>query len=152
MKIFYFLVLTITCLFSMKCNYNITPLSFGAYDPENKDPTNSSSILSIVCSGKKPVSFKITCDAGLGHEASISTGRLMTHASKTTLKYNLFTDQLYVNILGDDISGKSIEGTTSDSGFKNNSANIPIFGRIFPFQEGPSGSYTDTIRITIVTH
>lgn len=161
-KFLVFLLMMMDSAFLISCDFTITALNFGTYDPSNKAPTDSTSIFKVSCKDNKSINYSITCDQGTGINASIKGGRLLsTQSSRSTLTYNLYTDNYYLTILGNGISGNSIEGKTiknkrdncgsgSVQGSGPSEATETIFGRIPARQDSAPGIYSDTIRVTVV--
>lgn len=117
-----------------------TSVAFGVYNPISATPTDSLGTISYFCPGAlAPV---ISINAG---GSGTFSPRQMVSAFSDVLGYNLYADAARTIVWGDGTGGTStVPGTTSTK-----PATANVYGRIFPGQSVGSGSYSDTLTVTI---
>ena len=124
-----------------------TPVNFGIYDPSSGSPTNANGSVSIEC-GVLGVdvlpSFTVSLSAG---QASSYAPRKMASGT-SSLSYNLYTTASHTIVWGDGTSGTS---TNAFDGLLSlqASTSLTVYGSIPVGQYASSGSYTDTIVVTV---
>ena len=125
------------------CSVSATALNFGAAIP---NPINSNvdgqSTVTATCSTGAP--YTIAMNLGTGAGATFPGGRRMTSGA-STLGYNLYTDPSRTTVWGDGTASSAVS-----SGAGNGVAQpIAVYGRIPSGQTVATGTYTDTITVTI---
>jgi len=122
------------------CNVSAFDLAFGRYDPLQPTPTDQTTTISVTCT--LDVSYIIGLNAGAGSGATVAT-RKMT-SSSGALDYSLYRDGARTMVWG------NTAGTDTVSGI---GTGIPIdytvYGRISARQPIRSGTYQDTITVSI---
>ncbi|BBI99209.1 biofilm synthesis protein [Ferrigenium kumadai] len=112
-----------------------TELAFGNYDGGQNDRTST---------------ITVTCSTGTSYEIGLNDGanynapnRRMKHGAADYLNYELYSDAGRTTRWGNDDSGDVhmiSDGTAQ---------NIDVYGRMPAGQNGPIGSYADTITVTV---
>ena len=129
------------------CTVSATPLAFGAINPLNAGPIDTSGAVTVTCS---PIGLLI------GYNIRLSKGTSGTYASRTltsgarTLSYNIYTDAAHTQVWGDG-SGASVDlpgGFLISVG--NTSLQSPIYARIASAAGAYGGAYTDTITVSVI--
>lgn len=138
------------------CTVATGGLSFGAgYDPFSVLPDDSATAtVTVECTASAliqacTVPYEVSLDPG--GAASYSPREMSQGAS--SLQYNIYTDPTRLLIWGDGIAS----GTLTVSGILNfpllfggtRSADHQAYGRIFAGQVVDSGSYTDSVTVTV---
>ena len=140
------------------CFVSANPVAFGVYTTTDATPTDGASSITVECQGNKYVFVTVSIDAGTGNGASFA-GRRMTSAFDT-LQYNLYLDAARRVVFGNGSGGSQpVACTTGETSLPYcNGSNpsgafrrveIPFYGRIPALQNVASGSYSDTIGITV---
>ncbi|HET8724101.1 MAG TPA: spore coat U domain-containing protein [Anaeromyxobacteraceae bacterium] len=118
------------------CAVSITAPAFGDYDTTSLKPTDAVGLVRISCVSGASIAISAGGAGSFFPRAMRSGG--------ATLAYNLFTDAARTRIWGE-------WGTGTEVLFVPQGPNrsVPIFGRIPPLQDVPSGLYTDTLIATV---
>ena len=124
------------------CTVAAAALNFGAAIP---NPINSNvdaqSNVTATCSTGAP--YTIALNVGTGSGATFPARRMTSGAN--TLVYSLYSDPGRGTVWGDGTGGSSLA-----NGSGNGAAQaITVYGRIPSGQAVPTGTYTDTITVTI---
>lgn len=124
------------------CSVTAAALSFGATIPNpinaNVDATST---ITATCSAGAP--YTIALSAGTGTGATFAVRRMMSGANG--LSYALYTDPGRGTIWGNGTAGNVLSNNTGNGAAQA----ITVFGRILAPQTVPTGSYTDTITVTV---
>ena len=118
------------------CVVSAVGVNFGSYDPffqQNLDSTGS-----VVVSCDVTTAYSIALSPGRG----AYTSRAMANGSHELL-YNLYTSVAHATLWGDGTAGTA---TLDASGMSNEHT---VYGRIPAGQNAFSGSYSDTIVVTL---
>jgi spore coat protein U domain-containing protein, fimbrial subunit CupE1/2/3/6 len=125
------------------CNITLSGgFVFGNYDPYNGSPTNSTAtnLISVSCNGNGTA----TVDLNTGSSGTYFPRSMISGTD--TLTYNLYTTASLTSVWGDGTGG------TVDQSFAyhgSTSASYSVYGQIPAQQNVNTGSYTDTITITV---
>jgi len=134
--------LNVSAKVASNCLVTAVPLAFTDYDASG--PVDGSANLSVRCSNGTPYTIKL----GGGTNGSIAQRLLKSGVNQ--LEYNLFTSSLRNQIWGE-ASGSTVGGI--GAGMSINSANPhTVFGTITNSdanQNAPTGTYTDTVAVTV---
>ena len=127
--------LTITA----SCTVSATALAFGSTGLIAANIDNSSSV-TVTCNNSTP--YNVGLDAGTGTGATVATRKMTSGGA--TVNYTLYQNAGRTTIWGTTI------GTDTATGTGNGSAQVlTVYGRV-PAQTTPaSGSYSDTITVTV---
>jgi spore coat protein U-like protein len=129
------------------CSLSSTGLSFGNFNLLDSAPRDSSSSLTVTCTGITGEIVSYSLAAAL--LPAYSDTRIMANGSYS-LRYNFFVDAARTVVFGDGTHGSAlIGGGMTLSGSQNQAAHT-IYARIEGHQNvAPPGSYVDTVVLTI---
>ena len=124
-----------------------TPVNFGIYDPSSISSTSANGSVSIECGilGVDVLpSFAVSLS--VGQAASYAPRKMLSGPS--SLSYNLYTTASHAIVWGDGTGGTS---TNAYDGLISllASTSLTVYGSIPAGQYVISGSYTDTIVVTV---
>ena len=128
------------------CTTSVSSLSFGTYDPVSPVPKDASALVSINCTGVVSLFGLVEVRASSGSSGN-SLQRKMVH-SASVLNYNLYADASRTRVLADGLAGTTTL-TSSLNGLLFFNTSAPLYGRVPPNQWVPSGTYSDTVVITV---
>ena len=120
---------------------NVTPMVFATYHSGQSLPLDSDGEIDVTCSTARSLQIVLGRSA-TGRESP----REMTFGP-FLLAYNLFMDAARTIIWGDGAEGTQIYLGTTTLG---QTLRLPIFGRVFPLQGLPAGTYIDRIAVTVI--
>lgn len=130
------------------CNVSATAVGFGSYDtlsPLNHDTTGT---VTVTCSGLPSMLMGYEILLSKGGAASYTPRQLASGSNK--LNYNLFTGITHTTIWGDGTGGSAkVSGSMLVQLVIPTSNNHTIFGRVPARQNVASGSYADSITVTV---
>lgn len=130
----------VTATVGNSCSASATNQSFGNYDPLALAPTDATSTVSVQCT--LGTTYDIGLDAGTGSGATVSTRKMTKGAD--TLSYSLYRDVARLLVWGNTVSSDTVPGVGTGL-----SVPYVVYGRIPAGQNVNSGSYVDTISVTI---
>lgn len=133
--------LAVSANVSKACNVSTTALAFGSYDPLATTDLDGSATMTVNCT--TGTSYTIGLGAG-GASGATVTARKLTSGS-TTLNYGLFQDSGHQTNWGNTPSTDTPAATTATT----TAANFTVYGRIPKAQNVASGSYTDTVTVSV---
>ncbi|UZW53838.1 spore coat U domain-containing protein [Sphingobium sp. JS3065] len=123
------------------CLVSATNMAFGNYDPTSSVPTDATSSISVTCT--PGTSFNVGLNSGATGGATVTTRQMLNGASP--LDYSLYTNAgrsaNWGNTPGSDTVAQTASGITPMS--------FTVYGRIPAQQSAVSGSYTDTVTVTV---
>ena len=136
--------LGVSAVVNPNCLVTATALNFGGYD--GTAAKTGTSDISVRCS--TGTTFSVLLSSGGGTFAQ----RLLAGSGPNALQYNLYTTAAASTIWGDGTGGTGI-GTGTGAGMSSASAQPFTVHGVLPdnaFNQGaPSGSYADTITVTV---
>ena len=127
------------------CTIGSPGVAFGSYDSLSATPDDSSGSIIVEC---HPSDQSIEIEIGAGLSGSFAARRMSNGAA--TLDYNLYTNSGRTIVWGDGTGGsvsQMLNNGAVYSGTRRYSATV--YGRITGGQRVPSGSYGDTLIITV---
>jgi spore coat protein U-like protein len=129
------------------CSVAATGISFGTYNPADTGALTGSGTVTVTCT-LIGLSYSWNLYLSTGNSGSFST-RKMTSAGKS-LGYNIYTSSGYGTVWGDGTAGTGIQ-TGGPVLLSVGTLTVPysMYGQITPLQDLPSGTYTDTITVTL---
>lgn len=132
----------VTATINASCTVSATSMNFGTYVPATA--STATNTITVNCSSGAP--YTVALDKGTTAGATIAQ-RLMNNSTTAghTLKYNIFTDNTYATIWGDN-TGTSVTVPGVGTGAAQQ---LTPNGQIPASQNAFSGSYTDTITATV---
>lgn len=119
----------------------LTPVAFGTYNPLDSQALDVAGSITYKCSN----SIAITIDISAGGSGDINNRRMTrTQGATTPLVYQLYKDILRLGVWGN-------TATTTQTLLLASVISVPIgiYGRIPAKQSVDSGTYSDTVTITI---
>ena len=134
--------LTVTASVASVCLIANGTLAFGSYDPTSGAALNGSTTVTLTCTLGTP--YQIGLDAGAGAGATVTLRKLTSGAN--TLDYRLFRDASRTLNWGNTPGTDTLGGTSSSSSLTNT---ITIYGQIPASAAVPTGSYSDSVAITV---
>lgn len=130
---------------AMNCSIlNSTSVSYGTYDVFSAAPLDSAGSISLRCDSVTDADL-VSIQLSRG-EAGRFMPRSMRH-NGAQLEYNLFLDAARSVVWGDGTSGTSAYTVHPTSG---QTVSIPIYGRVWPRQNVPAGTYGDVVVLTVL--
>lgn len=131
----------VTATVVASCEVTASDLAFGAYDPVAASHLDADTSLSVTCTNGTP--YHVGLSLGDGAGASMATRRMTKSGASATLNYVLYQDDQRSVLWG--ASGADRLAGTGDG----TPDTIDVYGRIPMQQAAPSGSYDDTIVVTV---
>lgn len=137
---------------ALDCTLSATGVAFGVYEAASTAPTDSTGNVSVRCThvggGALKTSYSIMLSAG----SSGAYAERRMRAGTSFLAYNLFTDATRLRVWGNGTGGSTLVAGTllvNPGNFVVNEVSHPIYGRIPAQQAVDSGTYGDTILVTL---
>jgi spore coat protein U-like protein len=124
------------------CSASTSGVGFGTYDWQSAVSDDSAGSVSINCTGEGFLLFP-TVSLSTGSSGSFASRRMTNGASN--LQYNLYTDSARTSVWGNGSAGSSTVSVPVFFG----SGSRTIYGRMPIGQQVPSGTYSDTIVVTV---
>lgn len=129
------------------CTASTSAVSFGTYDPVSASARDATGAVQVDCTGVVSLLGTVDIRASAGGSGNFLQRRLSR--SGATLNYNLYADATRTRIFGDGSSGTSTLSAPLN-GLLFFSTSVPVYGRLPAGQWVASGTYTDTVVITVV--
>ncbi len=126
---------------------SVTPvgsISFGNYDVFSTVPLDAVGTIQITCDLTEAHTIITLGPSQNG--SGFSPRQMKNVSSGDLLAYNLFTNTARTTVWGDGTGGTS---TVTQRVFKKTPAIVTIYGRMAAAQNVRSGTYTDTVTVTI---
>ncbi len=134
-------VLAVSVTVLAECLVATTPLAFGTYSVDRASPTDATGSIITTCTYGTP--YTISLDAGTGTGATMAVRKMKSGSN--TLNYAIYTGSNHASIWGDGSASTSTMGATA--GLLPDT--YPVYGRIPPTQQSPTGIYTDAVTVTL---
>lgn len=134
--------LTVSASVASVCLISNGTLAFGSYDPTSGSVLNGSTTVTLTCT--LGTAYNIGLNAGAGSGATVLLRKLTSGGN--TLSYRLFRDASRTLNWGNTPTTDTLDGTSSASSLTNT---ITIYGQIPASEAVPTGSYSDTVAITV---
>ena len=132
---------TVSATVDNNCTVSATNLDFGSYNTLlNITPTDATNAITVTCT--LGTAYNIGLDAGTGSGATVTARKLSSGGN--TLNYSLYQDALRTTVWGSTVGTNTVAGTGTGLAVAHN-----VYGRIPASQNVGSGTYTDTITVTI---
>lgn len=123
------------------CSVMTTSLAFGTYDPAQ--PTDLTQTATITTNCTTGIGYDIGLSAGGGPGAT-TANRIMTDPAADQLPYSLFSDSGYTTNWGDTVGIDTVAATGTGA-----AQATTVYGKITALTPAVTGSYTDTVLVTI---
>jgi spore coat protein U-like protein len=133
---------TVQATINAACNVSATNLNFGTYSPTSGAALTGASTVSVYCTSGTPYTTSLNVGTGGG----TFTARTLASGGGT-LNYNLYRDSGYSQVWGDG-SGSTFTVPGTGNGLLTANA-ITVYGQVPIAQDGPPGTYTSTITVTV---
>jgi spore coat protein U-like protein len=122
------------------CEVVATPLVFGNYNPTDVSDLDAANTATVTCT--TGTAYNVGLDAGTGSGATVSS-RKMTSGTDL-LNYTLYQDAARTTVWGETIGTNTVSATAGVLPTVHN-----IYGKVVNGQNVPTGSYADTITVTV---
>lgn len=142
------------------CSVSTSGLNFGAYDPLAGTASTANGSVSLNCRFDNILerifgpSIQATVALSAGSAGSYVARTLRQGAEQ--LRYNLYTDATYATVFGDGTGGTSAVPKCFSAAFNpctgggaTSPVSIPVYGRLPGGQDVGSGSYADSLIVTV---
>jgi spore coat protein U-like protein len=127
-------------------------VAFGVYDAAVATPTDATGSLSMRCTHEGGGATRTVYTIALSAGNSGSFAQRQLRSGTSILNYNLFNSATRTVVWGDGTQGSALVGgalVVNPGRFVINEAVHPIYGRIPPLQPADTGTYSDTILVTV---
>lgn len=137
---------------ALDCEISVTGVTFGTYDPVITVPTDSTGNVQVRCVhlAGGAVRANYTIDLSTGSSNSYAQRQMRSGAS--VLNYNLYNSATRTQVWGNGTGGSvriSNSLLVNPGNYVENVADHPIYGRIPAQQAAETGTYSDTILVTL---
>ena len=132
--------LNVTATVNTSCTINTQTLAFGAYDPTASADQNGTATITFAC--VKGTAYSISADNGDNPSHASGTTRAMHLGASNFLSYELYTSAARTTVWN---TTNVISGTSSGKA----STTFTAYGEIPATQDATTGSYSDTVTMTI---
>jgi spore coat protein U-like protein len=129
------------------CAVSASTVPFGAYNPASVSATDATGTVTVTCTVLVGIAMSWTVQLSRGVSATYSP-RTLANGGKS-LSYNLYTTNARTVIWGDGSAGTSVISDSVFLAIGTHAFNYTIYGRIPPLQDVKSGSYSDSIVVTV---
>ena len=124
------------------CSISTTSVSFGMYDVFDTAPNDSTGTITLNCNGG---ARDLTVEIDRGGAATFALRHMVNGASQ--LRYNLYLNAARTAIWGDGTGGTQPYDVGNPA--NNKDVTLTIFARIPAEQDVSSGSYSDSVTVTV---
>lgn len=122
------------------CDVVAQDLPFLNYDPVSSSPLDASATVAVTCTNG--TTYNVGLDAGAGSGATVSSRRMTSGAN--TLSYSIYTNAARSTVWGATLGVDTVAGTGTGA-----QQTLTMYGRAPAHQTAPTGSYTDTVTVTV---
>ncbi len=134
--------LTVSATVASACLISNGTLAFGVYDPSSSTALNGSTTVTLTCT--LGTAYQIGMAAGAGSGATVSLRKLTSGAN--TLGYRIYRDSGRTLNWGNTPGTDTLDATSSAVTLANT---ITVYGQIPTGEAVPTGTYADTVAITV---
>lgn len=124
------------------CTVTANPLNFGTYNPLSVTDLDQTSTIAVTCTSTTP--YNVGLSAGTGTGATVTTRAMTRSSGGNQLPYALYRDASRTLNWGNTVGTDTLSGTGSGL-----AQNLTVYGRIPAGANVPTGSYQDTIDVTV---
>jgi spore coat protein U-like protein len=124
------------------CSVSTTSVNFGMYDVFDTAPNDSTGTITLKCNGGAK---DVTVEISRGGASSFALRRMVNGASQ--LRYNLYLNAARTAVWGDGTGGTQSYDVGNPP--NNKDVSLTIFARIPAEQDVSSGSYSDSVTVTV---
>ena len=129
------------------CNVSATGVNFGPYDVFSSVPRDSTGSVTVSCDEVPPPDPVISIGPS-GNSGGFFPRKMRNSSGSGMLEYNLFTAPSMTSVWGDGAAGSDTV-SLKNVHRQRPPVVVPVYGRIPPGQNVPSGAYGDTLTVTI---
>ena len=130
----------VTATVNNACSVSANALSFGTYNPLLSTAVNISGGINLTCT--LGTAYQIGLNAGTAAGATVTTRQMMN--GTTPLSYELYRDLAHTLNWGNTVNTDTLGGTGTGV-----QVSYPVYGLLPASQSVPSGTYTDTVTVTV---
>jgi spore coat protein U-like protein len=130
----------VTATVNNACTVSANNLAFGTYNPLLGTATDLTGGIIVTCTLGSP--FNIGLNAGTASGATVTTRKMLSGAN--TLNYALYRDVAYTQNWGNTVGTDTLSSTGTGL-----AVTYPVYGVLPASQSVPSGSYADTVTVTV---
>ena len=133
------------------CTGSGTSMSLGTYYGDTATPADSVGAFTLTCarsSGPSTVTVVMAIGAS-GNNGSIANRQMRTPSWPDVLSYNLYRDAARTSVWGQTAGVDTMSSTLSVPNNASRGVTFTIFGRIPGLQSVHTGSYSDSLVVTI---
>jgi spore coat protein U-like protein len=132
-----------------ECQVSADAVDFSLYDPSRGSPTDTVGNVQVRCSLLGLASVLVSYDIHLSTGASGSYAPRHLTSGGHRLQYNLYTTAARTQVWGDGSGGTAVVSDSYLLGLLTVTRNYSVYGRLGALQNVPSGTYGDTITVTV---
>jgi spore coat protein U-like protein len=136
--------LGVTATVSATCSVSTTTVAFGTYNPAAALDATATGAVTVTCTSGTGYTVSLDAGANPGTPTDISTRRMKANTSDY-LPYQLYQDGAHSIAWGDATTGTILTAQTGDG----TPQAISVYGVVTKNQYVPTGSYVDTVLVTI---
>jgi spore coat protein U-like protein len=131
-----------------QCSVTASGVNFGTYSMFDSSDKDSTGTVTVSCTVLLALFMTINTELSVGNSGSYSTRQLRSGAQ--SLNYNLYTDTARQVIWGNGSGGTSRQTHSALLSIGTTVIPYTVYGRIPRFQSSPSGTYTDSIVVSVI--
>jgi spore coat protein U-like protein len=135
------------------CVVSTSGVAFGIYDAALDTPNDSTGALTVTCTYVLGSAIKVPYEVALSAGNSGNYAQRLLRAGTATLKYNLFDSATRTRVWGNGTAGTGLVGGTllvgPGTGNNTRQNSHPVYGRIPALQDAATGTYSDSILVTL---
>ncbi len=128
------------------CNVSSTPVSFGSYNVFSSIPLDTTGTITLNCNETPPPTVTISIGQSTNSGSFVPRAMKLSTGSELLL-YNLYTDAGRTTVWGD---GSGETSTVAQKVFKKTPLITTVYGRVPPLQNIVTGTYNETLTVSIV--
>lgn len=132
-----------------ECSVSATGLNFGAYNPLDPAPLDSTGEVQVRCSLLGLVSLLVNYNIELGTGGSGSYAGRILQSGSDTLGYQMYRDASRATVWGNGTGGTAEVADSYLLGVLTTTRTYTVYGRIAGGQNVSAGVYNDTIVVTL---
>lgn len=136
--------LSVTATVSATCSVSTSPVAFGVYNPAATSDATTTGTVTVTCTSGTGYTVSLDAGANPGTPTDINTRRMKANTSDY-LPYQLYQESAHTTAWGDAVSGTILTAQTGDGSAQN----ISVYGVVTKNQYVPTGSYVDTVLVTV---
>lgn len=138
---------------AVDCAVSTSGVAFGVYDATLGTPNDATGPLTVTCAHVSGGATRVSYALALSTGSSGSYAQRLLRAGAATLNYNLFDSATRTRVWGNGTGGTGLVGGTlvvgPGTGNNNRQVSHPVYGRIPAQQDAATGTYSDSILVTL---